>query len=114
MTEQHAIHSDRTTNLILLDLYGALLTERTREMLDLYLSEDLSLGEIAENLSISRQGVHDAVTRGLASLHDMESRLQLLERRQQAKAALASAAEAVRQGNTALAEDRLQALADLI
>ncbi len=113
MTEP-AAHADRTTSLILLDLYGALLTERMREVLDLYLSEDLSLGEIAENLSISRQGVHDTVTRGLASLQDMESRLQLLDRRQQAKTTLGLAAEAIRQGDTALAQARLQALADLL
>lgn len=109
-----AAHSDRTTSLILLDLYGALLTERTREVLDLYLSEDLSLGEIAENLSISRQGVHDTLSRGLASLHDFESRLQLFARRQQAKDMLGQAAEAMRQGNAAIAEERLQAVMELL
>lgn len=113
MTES-AAHPDRTTSLILLDLYGALLTERTREVLDLYLSEDLSLGEIAENLSISRQGVHDTLSRGLASLQDSESRLQLLERRRQARATLALALEAIRTGDAFEAEARLQILAELL
>ena len=41
---------------ILLDFYGDILTERQRDMLDMYYNNDLSLSEIAQNFSISRQG----------------------------------------------------------
>lgn len=109
-----ASHSDRTANLILLDLYGSLLTDRTREVLDLYLAEDLSLTEIAENLQISRQGVHDTITRGLAALHDFESRLELMRRRQQARQVLDRAAEAVRTGDMQIAASQLMALSELL
>ena len=56
----------------LLDFYGDVLTERKKEVLDMYYNEDLSLAEIAEQIGISRQGVHDAICRTEAILNDME------------------------------------------
>ena len=41
---------------MLFDFYGDILTERQRELFDLYYNEDLSLAEIAENCGISRPG----------------------------------------------------------
>ena len=41
---------------MLFDFYGEILTQRQKEFFDLYYNEDLSLGEIAENCGISRQG----------------------------------------------------------
>ena len=47
-----------TTELILLyDYYGALLTDRQKECFELRYNQDLSLGEIGQELGISRQGV---------------------------------------------------------
>ena len=48
----------------LLDCYGALLTVRQRECLELYYNENLTLAEIAEYFHISRQAVHDAMRHG--------------------------------------------------
>ena len=42
---------------MLFDFYGELLTDKQREYFDLRYNEDLSLGEIAEQSGISRQGV---------------------------------------------------------
>ncbi|MBR5982062.1 MAG: HTH domain-containing protein, partial [Firmicutes bacterium] len=40
---------------LLLDFYGALLSPRQQQILDLYHEENYSLQEIAEELEISRQ-----------------------------------------------------------
>ena len=64
----------------LLDFYGEFLTEKQRNLLEMHVNDDLSLAEIAERTGITRQGVHDALRRGSATLEDCESRLGLLER----------------------------------
>lgn len=60
---------------VLLDYYGAMLTDKQRTILTEYYDEDLSLAEIAENYGITRQGVRDAIKHGEATLTGMESRL---------------------------------------
>ena len=64
----------------LFDFYGPLLTPHRQQVLRLYLEEDLSLGEIARQTGITRQGVHDALRNAQAQLADYESKLGLLER----------------------------------
>ena len=59
----------------LLDVYGALLTDRQREACRLHLDEDWSFAELAEELGCSRSGAHDLVRRGLAQLEHCEERL---------------------------------------
>ena len=68
------------TDGLLLDFYGNLLTEKTMNTLELYLDDDLSLKEIAEDANISRQGVHDTVKRGLNQLREYEAKLGLAEK----------------------------------
>ena len=65
---------------LLLDFYGELLTEKQKEICRMHLQEDLSLGEISEELGISRQGVSDAVHRALNTLNNMEEKLHMRER----------------------------------
>ena len=48
---------------LLFDFYGELLTEHQKEIYEQFVLEDLSLGEIAREAGISRQGVHDLVKR---------------------------------------------------
>ena len=65
----------------LLDRYGALLTKRQRDCLDLYYNENLTLAEIAEHFHISRQAVHDAMRHGEEQLMTYESVLHLVSMR---------------------------------
>ena len=78
---------------LLLDFYGPLLTEHRREMLALYLQEDLSFQEIADQEGISRQGVADQVAKARAQLTEYEQKLGLVARtramRAEARRALA-------------------------
>lgn len=64
----------------LLDFYGELLTDKQADALDLYYNQDLSLGEIAELMGITRQGVRDNIKRGEKQLEDFEKALSLNEK----------------------------------
>lgn len=65
---------------MLLDFYGQLLTSRQYEILDLHYNSDFSLGEIAGQLNISRQGVYDSVKKGKDTLRQFEEKLGLIKR----------------------------------
>ena len=65
---------------LLYDLYGELLTERQQQVYESVVLEDYSLSEVAENLGISRQGVHDMIKRCNHTLEEYESRLHLVEK----------------------------------
>ncbi len=63
---------------VLLDYYGELLSENQRTVMDLYYNEDFSLSEIADEVCITRQGVHDALHRAEDTLDEFEFQLGLL------------------------------------
>lgn len=65
---------------LLFDFYGETLTEKQRELFDLYYNEDLSLAEIAEHAGITRQGVRDSIKRAEHALGRMEDKLGLVAR----------------------------------
>ena len=63
----------------LLDIYGGLLTEKQQRLTSLYYEEDLSLGEIAENEAITRQGARDFIKRSENQLVEYERVLNVLD-----------------------------------
>lgn len=65
---------------LLYDFYGELLTERQQQVYESVVLEDYSLSEVAEDLGISRQGVHDMIKRCNHTLEEYESRLHLVEK----------------------------------
>lgn len=84
---------------VLLDVYGNILTQKERDMLDYYYNDDLSLREISdneniarrerreagsenarENDTITRQGVRDTIKRAEAKLLSMEEKLGLVQK----------------------------------
>lgn len=80
---------------LLLDFYGGLLTDKQRQVLGAYFEDDLSLGEIAEEMQVSRAAVHDLVKRSLASLEDLETGLGLVARHDRMRHRLAQVRTAV-------------------
>ena len=79
---------DAVEMTLLLDYYGELLTERQRQCFDLRYNQDLSMGEIAEVLGVSRQGVFDNLSRAEQRLRNMEEKTGCVRRAQQARRAL--------------------------
>ncbi|QKG84644.1 YlxM family DNA-binding protein [Kroppenstedtia pulmonis] len=72
---------EKTTQVNLLyDFYGPLLTERQRNLFELYYHEDWSLSEIAEYHGISRQAVFEGIKRAQKTLEDWEKGLRLSQR----------------------------------
>ena len=65
---------------VLLETYGKLLTDVQHESVDYYYNQDLSLAEIAEELNVSRQGVHDNLSRAEALLRNMEEKTGCVRR----------------------------------
>lgn len=64
----------------LIDFYGDLLTSHQKEILSLYYQMDLSLSEISEQLDISRNGVYDALKKGVNILEKYEEKLHLISK----------------------------------
>ena len=70
----------RLMQIMLLDFYGELLTEKQRQCCELHYNEDLSLSEIAEQCGVSRQGVWDNLRRAEAALREFEEKTGLVRR----------------------------------
>lgn len=71
----------KTTRInFLFDFYQSLLTDKQKAYMNLYYLEDLSLGEIAGEHSVSRQAVYDNVRRTEALLEDYEAKLNLFSK----------------------------------
>ena len=81
---------------LLLDYYGGMLTDKQKECFDMRYNQDLSLGEIAQELGVSRQAVNDNLTRTEALLRRMEENIgcviRYMERREALRVILEAAA----------------------
>ena len=90
--------------------YGGMLTEKQRRILTLHCEEDLSLGEIAEEVGISRQAAHETLTRAAAKLTEMEAALGVAERFRRMESGLEDALSLLRRQDYSGAEQILQEL----
>lgn len=89
--------------VLLYDYYGDLLTDRQKECFELRYYQDLSLGEIGQELGISRQGVYDNLSRAEALLRNMEQKTGCVSRDRRCRQAagnIAALARQMRQGST--------------
>ena len=97
---------------LLLDFYGGLLTYKLRRTCESYFYEDLSLAEIAESESISRQGVHDTIRRAEKQLDEFENKLGLVALFEKQQHSAKRALELIKQGEADKAEAELAKLID--
>ena len=61
--------NERIYLIDLYDIYGELLDDKKKEYFESYYFDNLSLGEISENLNVSRQGVYDTLKRAERKLY---------------------------------------------
>lgn len=73
---------------LLFDTYGSMLTDKQREYLDMRYNQDLSLGEIAQAMGVSRQAVFDNLSRTEALLHRFEENIGCVRRDRAVTAAI--------------------------
>ena len=92
---------------LLYDFYGDLLTEHQRQVYESAVFDDMSLGEIASEQGISRQGVHDLIKRCDKILLEYEAKLHLVERFTKAKQKIAQIEALTQDGEN---EDSAEAL----
>jgi len=80
---------DKVLHIIaLFDFYGALLTDKQRLSMEMHYLNDLSLAEIADELGVTRQAVHDILKRAEQVLIDYEDKLKFVERHQREQQAI--------------------------
>ena len=88
---------DSLEMILLFDYYGDLLTERQKLCFDMHYNQDLSLGEIAQELSISRQAVYDNLSRTEALLRNMEEKTGVVSRDQKLRKAMSVIGDTAKQ-----------------
>ena len=93
--------------------YGGMLTEKQLEVLTLHCDEDLSFGEIAEEVGISRQAVHETLNRAEARLEEMEQTLGVARRFRRMEEGLEQAIELIDQKEYLKARETLKTLLSL-
>lgn len=74
--------------LLLYDFYGSLLTEKQRRAFELHYDHDLSLGEVAEDLEVSRPAVADLLRRARGQLMAFEAHVGAVGRWQEERRVL--------------------------
>lgn len=63
---------------MLFDIYGGLLTDKKKRVMEMYHEDDMSLSEIAEEFEVSRAAVHDSLRSAERLLCSYEDKLGIL------------------------------------
>ncbi len=66
--------------IILYDYYGELLSESQKKYFEDYYFNNLSLGEISDNLHVSRNAVHKQIKVSCDKLYEFEKKLKIVEK----------------------------------
>lgn len=71
---------DRNQIILLIDIYGDLLTKKQKQILELYFFDDLSLVEISKINDSSRQSILYSIDKSIEQLKIFEDKMKILER----------------------------------
>ena len=83
----------------LFDIYGPLLNDKQRDVINCYYNEDLSLQEIADNNKKSKQAISDMMSRSVDKLFEFEDELSLLRKQEELKETLIGIRELMENSN---------------
>ena len=101
-------------NTLLFDFYGDLLTEKQRNIYRMYYCEDMSLAEIGERLSISRQAVNFSLKQTRRSFLAFEEALGLVGQHMRAQSHIAALRQALDAEDCAAGSKILTELSKLV
>ena len=87
---------------ILCDIYGSLLTDKQKDVLDLYYNDNLSLSEISEEINITRQAVRDSIVKAEKKLYSFEENLGLMGKMKKQKEIIADLNEIQTEVNSSI------------
>ncbi|MDZ7293693.1 sigma factor-like helix-turn-helix DNA-binding protein [Mycoplasmopsis pulmonis] len=76
MKKSNDLVENREKIIELFEKFGLLLSKGQKLTLELYLIEDLSMNEIADELSISKSAVHDSIKKGVQKLFAIQEKLE--------------------------------------
>ncbi|WP_073345939.1 YlxM family DNA-binding protein [Caldanaerobius fijiensis] len=96
------------------DFYGQLLTQKQRDVFRMYYLNDYSLGEISQELHISRQGVFDVLKRSEKVLEGYEKKLGLVKRFEEKQGELKDAFKRLKEIGEVMPADKKAELLDII
>lgn len=98
----------------LYDVYGQLLNEKQRDVINCYYNEDLSLQEIADNDGKTKQAISDMINRSVDKLFEFENELSLLKSKTELKASLLDIRELIESSNNKEAIHKLTEIIEKI
>lgn len=98
----------------LYEVYGALLTKKQQRCLELYFCEDYSLAEIADEMQVSRQAIHDLLKRVEQTLEHYEAILGFLRRHEETRRLTEEAAQVLRAAQVQQDFNRLDRVREIL
>ena len=98
----------------LYDMYGALLNDKQRDVINCYYNEDLSLQEIADNTGRTKQAISDMINRSVDKLFEFEDELSLLKSKTELVGALYDIRELIESSNNKEAIEMLNIVIEKI
>ena len=98
----------------LYDVYGQLLNEKQRDVINCYYNEDLSLQEIADNDGKTKQAISDMINRSVDKLFEFENELSLIKKKNQLREDLSLLRELIESSNQSEAMDMIDEMINKI